>query len=191
MNKTMIASIAALLATSSIAFAHGGKGHARFDRDGNGIVTRDEMRTTEIERFEKMDANRDGQLTLDEVQAFGKERAAKRFAAKDKNGDGQLSRAEVQKMPDPMFARLDTNGDGLLSKEELEKKAEHFQEHAAKRFQRSDADHNGAISQGEALAQVDKRFARMDKNGDGLLTQDELKAHHGHGKPEQNETKAR
>ena len=136
MNKTMIASIAALLATSSLAFAHG-HGHARFDRDGNGIVTRDEMRTTETERFDKIDANRDGQLTRDEIQAFAKEHLAKHFAHKNKDGKS-------------------------LTPEELQKKQEHFQEHAARRFAHNDTDGNGTISRDEALAQVDKRFARMD-----------------------------
>jgi Ca2+-binding EF-hand superfamily protein len=182
----MIASMTSLLLVSGVALAHGkGKGLARFDRDGNGAVTRDEMRTTEIERFEKMDANKDGKLTMDEIAAARRERAAKHFAEKDANKDGKLSRDEVAKMPDEVFARLDTNKDGALTPDELAKKGEHFQQHAEKRFQMEDANHDGAISKDEAIARADKFFARLDANGDGVVTQDEMKAahHHGKGKP--------
>jgi len=183
MNRLMMASMTSLLLTSGLALAHGGKGLARFDRDGNGAVTRDEMRTTAIERFEKADANHDGRLTLDEIQAAHRERAAKHFAEKDTNKDGKLSRDEVAKMPDEMFARLDTNKDGFLTPDELAAKAGRFQQFAEKRFQHEDTNGDGAITKDEVLAATDKRFAKMDTNGDGVLTQDELKAHHRHGKP--------
>lgn len=184
MKRTMIASVASLVLTSGLALAHGGgKGLARFDWDGNGSVTRDEMRTTAIERFQKTDANKDGRLTLDEIQAARSEHAAKRFAEKDTNKDGKLSRTEVPRMPDEVWKRLDANNDGALTPDELVKKGERFAEHAQKHFQHTDANGDGAITQDEALAQVDKRFARMDKNNDGVLTQDEMQAHHGHGKP--------
>lgn len=179
MNRMMIASVAALLATSSLAFAHGaGKGLARFDRDGNGVVTRTEMRTTESEHFDKIDTNHDGQLSVDEIEAARREGAAKHFAAKDTDKDGKLSRAEVAKMPDAVFARIDANHDGFLTPDEL---AQAHQGHGQKGFQRADTNGDGVISRDEALARSDKRFARLDTNGDGVITQEEMNAHH-HGK---------
>ena len=181
-----MASVAALLATSSLALAHGaGKGLARFDRDGNGVVTRDEMRTTAIERFDKTDTNHDGRLTPDEIQAAAREHAAEHFAKKDANKDGKLSRSEVPKMPDEVFTRLDANKDGALTPDELAAgKGGRFQQHGERRFQHADTNGDGAISKDEMLAGVDKRFARLDANGDGVVTQDEMKAaHHRHGKP--------
>ncbi len=184
MNRLMMASMTSLLLTSGLALAHGGgKGLARFDRDGNGAVTRDEMRTTAIERFDKTDANHDGRLTQDEIQAAHRDRAAKHFAEKDTNKDGKLSRSEVAKMPDEMFARLDANKDGSLTPDELAKRGERFQQFAEKRFQHADTNGDGAISKDEVLAATDKRFARMDKNNDGVITQDEMKGEHRHGKP--------
>jgi hypothetical protein len=184
MKRMMIASMASLVVTSGLAFAHGGgKGLARFDRDGNGVVTRDEMRTTETERFQKVDTNKDGRLTLDEIQAAHKERAAKHFADKDANKNGKLERAEVPRIPDEMWTRLDQNKDGTLTPDELANKGGRFAEHAQKHFQHVDTNSDGAISKDEALAGVDKRFARMDTNSDGVLTQEEMKAHRGHGKP--------
>lgn len=184
MNKMMIASIATVLATSSIAFAHGkGMGLARFDRDGNGVVTRDEMRTTSGEQFAKLDANKDGRLTLDEMRAAHLSRAAEHFAKKDKNNDGQLSRDEVPRMPENVFKQIDKNGDGLLSRDELAAaKGAHSGERGAAHFAKADADHDGAISQSEFIAGADRRFARIDTNGDGVITQDEMKAAHHHGK---------
>lgn len=181
MNRTMIATVAALLATSSLAFAHGaGKGLARFDRDGNGVVTRTEMRTTASEHFDKIDTNKDGQLSVDEIQAAHREAAAKHFAAKDTDKDGKLSRAEVAKMPDAVFARIDANKDGFLTPDEL---ALAHQGHGHKGFGHADTNGDGMISRDEALARSDKRFARLDTNGDGVITQEEMNAHHGeHGK---------
>jgi Ca2+-binding EF-hand superfamily protein len=179
MKRMMIASAVALLATSGLALAHGGgKGLAHFDRDGNGVVTRDEMRTAAAERFDKIDTNHDGKLTADELEAAHREAQAKHFAAKDTDKDGKLSRAEVAKMPDAMFARLDANHDGFLTPDEL---AQGRHDHGGKGFMHADTNGDGTISRDEALAASDKRFARLDTNGDGVITQEEMKAHH-HGR---------
>jgi Ca2+-binding EF-hand superfamily protein len=186
MNKMILASVVALLATSSLALAQGQgkKGLLRFDRDGNGVVTLDEMRTGALEHFDRMDTSKDGRLTLDEIVAAETGRAAKHFAEMDKNVDGKVERAEVPKMPDEVFARLDKNGDGAISREEMAlARGDRFQKEARERLQRADKDHDGAISRDEAKAEVEARFASLDTNHDGVLSADEMKAaHQGHGK---------
>jgi Ca2+-binding EF-hand superfamily protein len=190
MKKITIASITTLLAAASfvpaVAFAHGGEGgkkFARFDRDGNGVVSRDEMRTTALEHFTKLDTNKDGKLTLAEIEAGAQNRAAERLARDDKNHDGKLSRAEVPNMPDQVFARLDKNSDGVLSAEELQGNPERAEKHAQKWLERADTDHDGAISRDEAIAAMDRKFGRLDTNNDGVVTAEEAKAaHHGRGK---------
>jgi Ca2+-binding EF-hand superfamily protein len=181
MKTITIASIATVILSSSLAFAHGGRGGlARFDRDGNGVVTRDEMHTTVLAKFDSADNNKDGRLTPDEMQAAKTARAQARFAKKDKNGDGRLSRDEVPRMPDAMWKKLDTNGDGALTPDEL---AAHRGGQHGKHAGKIDANQDGAISRDEAIAAADRRFARIDTNGDGVVTADEAKAaHHGHGK---------
>ena len=182
MNKIIIASISTVLFASGVAFAHGGHGMglSKFDKDGNGVVTRDEMRTVALERFDKVDTNKDGRITMDEMQAAAKEHTAKRFAKHDKNGDGKLSRDEVSHMPDQVFARLDKNGDGFLTPDELNFGGK--EQRLEKHFEHADTNHDGAISRDEAIAEINAKFAKIDTNGDGVISADEAKAaHHKHG----------
>jgi Ca2+-binding EF-hand superfamily protein len=106
------------------------------DKDGDGRVSRAEATASGAERsgewFDKLDLNKDGYLTQEEMkqardtryQAHGemKEKMEARFKEADVNSDGQLSLDEVQaKMPRlaDRFTTLDTDKNGLLSKEEL------------------------------------------------------------------------
>ena len=111
----------------------------RADRDGDGRVSRAEAASAAAQRsgdwFDKLDLNKDGYLTQDEVKegrqtrhenmrADMKEKMEARFKEADANGDGQLSLDEVQaKMPRmaERFATLDADKNGLLSKDELKR----------------------------------------------------------------------
>ena len=106
------------------------------DTDGDGRVSRAEAESSGAERsgkwFDKLDTNKDGYVTQDEMkqardtrhQQHGdmKEKAEARFKEADVNGDGQLSLDEVQsKMPKlgDRFTTLDKDKNGMLSKEEI------------------------------------------------------------------------
>jgi len=106
------------------------------DTDGDGRISRAEAESSSNERsgkwFDKLDTNKDGYVTQEEMkqardtrhQAYGdmKEKADARFKEADINGDGQLSLDEVQsKMPKlaDRFTTLDKDKNGMLSKEEL------------------------------------------------------------------------
>jgi Ca2+-binding EF-hand superfamily protein len=103
------------------------------DTDGDGRISRAEATAAQAQRssdwFDKLDLNKDGYVTKDEMQqsrenfrAGMKEKMDERFKEADTNGDGQLSLDEVQaKMPRlaEHFTALDTDKNGLLSKEEL------------------------------------------------------------------------
>lgn len=103
--------------------------------------------------FERMDANGDQAVTLDEAQTF----AAARFTSMDSNGDGVVDRAERRQMRGgrgaERFARLDTDGDGLISKAEM----------TAQRGERAE-----------------KRFAKLDQNADGFISSEEAMQAKGH-----------
>ncbi|MEO8063402.1 MAG: EF-hand domain-containing protein [Pseudomonadota bacterium] len=105
----------------------------RADTDGDGRISRAEATAAGSERsgewFDKLDLNKDGYVTSDEMhQARAtrrgdmKQKMEQRFKEADVNADGQLSLDEVQaKMPRlaDRFATLDTDKNGQLSKEEL------------------------------------------------------------------------
>lgn len=107
----------------------------RADKDGDGRVSRAEFTAAGDQRandwFDKLDLNKDGYITPDEMQKARetrhenmKAKMDERFKDADANGDGQLSLEEVQaKMPRlaDRFTQLDADKNGELSKEELAK----------------------------------------------------------------------
>ena len=61
------------------------------------------------ERFKQADANNDGQLSLDEVQAK-MPRLAERFATLDKDKNGMLTRDELERGGPPHHRRPEPQG---------------------------------------------------------------------------------
>jgi Ca2+-binding EF-hand superfamily protein len=137
-------------------------GNARQPLAGGGPPGRPGARGPETPRqmLERLDANRDGKLTSEELP----ERMRDAFARVDANGDATLSLDELARMmpqppgffrrPEgappagpgdalrPALAAIDANRDGELSKEEI--------------------------------AGAAKALLTLDRNGDGQLTRDEL-----------------
>lgn len=115
----------------------------RADKDGDGRVSRAEATAAGAERsgewFDKLDLNKDGYVTSDEMKqaretrhenmrADMKQKMEERFKEADANGDGSLSLEEVQaKMPRmaDRFSAIDTDKNGLLSKDELQRGGPH------------------------------------------------------------------
>ncbi len=129
--------------------------------------------------FSDMDANADGQITLEEIPARGEAR----MAELDTDSDGFLSEAEMvaaateraKQRHARMVERMDADEDGKLSLDEMKPK----RDRGAMMFERADADKSGGISEAEFAAVTEKMEQRMGK-GHGQ------KAGHGHvgGKPE-------
>ena len=132
--------LAALLADTAMASdaprSDAPRDEMRADRDGDGRVSRAEATTAGADRsgewFDKLDLNKDGYVTQEELKearqtrhdmrADMKEKMEARFKEADANSDGQLSLDEVQaRMPRmaERFTTLDTDKNGLLSKDEL------------------------------------------------------------------------
>ena len=132
-------------------------------------------------QFEEIDANSDGKITQEEIDAH----AAARFAAADTNGDGSLSadellarleeqRAErLKRSADRMIERRDANNDGVLSADEMTPR------NSERLFSRLDANNDGEITKEEADAARAKMEERRD--GHGKRFGDHRKGERGHG----------
>lgn len=108
---------------AGLSFAHGtrdrgAQGLKSLDVDGNHAITRDEIAAAASARFAAIDANRDGQATVDEIRSYRErlrtERQAARLARIDSNGDGRISEAEFVAKRLDRLQRLDRNDDGVL-----------------------------------------------------------------------------
>jgi Ca2+-binding EF-hand superfamily protein len=114
------AAAAALLAT--VALAQTSTDEARFadlDRDGSGTLSLEEYAAGMRERFDAIDVDHNGQVTVEEMETFEPQRdgqlsAAQRIALDDANQDAELALDEHTAVVEAMFERTDDNGDGSL-----------------------------------------------------------------------------
>lgn len=122
-------------------------------------VTKTEMIARADARFDRMDTNRDGQLSADERKAAAE--AARKAMAERKGGEMAdfMPRRGGGGMGERMLARVDTNGDGMISKAENRAMVE-------ARFARMDADKDGTIEAGERGKRGGK-WKRDGKRGPG------------------------
>ncbi|MBL8511007.1 MAG: EF-hand domain-containing protein [Betaproteobacteria bacterium] len=106
------------------------------DKNGDGKISREEAAALPriAKKFDQIDTNKDGFVTLEEIKASmaqhaqehgqhgaGGDHGGKMFEKLDANGDGFISREEAASHPKlaEHFDKLDSNKDGKLSKEEL------------------------------------------------------------------------
>lgn len=121
---------AGLLATTAFAGEGKGRGHGGWDRmdiNGDGEITADEMSEKNAAFIEAADADGNGAVSKDEMKAYHKakreERRAKRSA--DANGDGIVDRTEFLNAAQERFDKMDKDGNGVLSEDEQRRKRGH------------------------------------------------------------------
>lgn len=104
------------------------------------------------------------------------------FDTIDSDKDGKLSLAELEAYRAAEFKAADTNADGALDAEELAaRELARFQERLADRTQRmidnKDNDGNGSLSADEiGKGPAEDNFARIDTDNDGMISKEEAKA---------------
>lgn len=95
------------------------------DSNGDGKVTRAELLVWRTQQWSRLDRNRDGYFTRDDLPGF----AASRWDGPrlmqlreqfDVNQDGRLSRAEFADGPTPAFALADADHDGTVTRAEAQ-----------------------------------------------------------------------
>jgi Ca2+-binding EF-hand superfamily protein len=114
----------------------------RFDKNKDGVLTKDELPPHLAERFDKLDTNGDGKLDREEVEAFLK-RLRERMATA-KPGKPGMESANAARTVDLILKRFDTNHDGKISKDEAKGPL-------LKNFDRIDANRDGYLDRKELL----------------------------------------
>ncbi len=155
----------------------------------NNGPTGEQARAEARQRFEMLDRNKDGKVTLEEVPEQFRDRIKPLF---DRSGKTELTFEEFTRQalggarPDPaeLFKRLDANSDGKLTKAELPAefkerwagalerlgKDEITQDEFVQIAQRMAEVRGGQPGEGRPLGNPEEIFSRMDTNGDGKLT---------------------
>jgi hypothetical protein len=101
----------------------------KIDTNGDGAISRKEFNAFNAKHFKELDANKDGKLTLEELQGGhkppmghgdGTTHLDQRFNAADANHDGFLDREEAKNMPmlSQYFDEVDANKDGKVTRQE-------------------------------------------------------------------------
>lgn len=95
----------------------------RFDANKDGKITREEVEAARKAHFGEFDTDKDGALSQGEFRSMmaarQDERAARAFARMDSNKDGKIEFGEQGHSPAHMIGRLDADWDGVVTAEEL------------------------------------------------------------------------
>jgi Ca2+-binding EF-hand superfamily protein len=167
----------------------------RFDKNKDGVLTKDEVPPGLAKIFERVDTNHDGKLDQREIeqllqvmrQRFGENKKPEQSPNKNPNKNPPPNNPQVEKMVERLLEQMDTNKDGKISRSEAKGKLAEF-------FEQLDTNKDGYLdkeelhraaarfvaNQGGAPAQAKTpprgpEFDDLDKNADGRLTRDELK----------------
>lgn len=163
----------ALIATTGVALAQPAPG-AR----GQAEVTRDQAVQRAEQRFARLDANRDGRLTVEEARQNLQTRMARRAERRTARRAGRGGERAGQ-----AFERFDANRDGQISREEFQQRRAQRAERVGQRgvrgmrgqrggprlAQRMFGD-DGVITLDEFRSRAIQRFDRLDANRDGRVT---------------------
>ncbi len=96
------------------------------------------------------------------------------FEQADADGDGSVTQEEVDAFRATQLSAADTSGDGALSIEEFDTiYRELTRTRMVRAFQKLDSDGDGTISPEEMDARFGAIVKRMDRNGDGALSSDD------------------
>ncbi|HEY7314908.1 MAG TPA: EF-hand domain-containing protein [Gemmataceae bacterium] len=151
-----------------------------FDKNGDGVLQRDELPPELRHSFGRIDANQDGKISREELTRGIGHLHPRRHASdviymliemSDADAD---SAGEVQRAYD-ILRKLDKNRDGKIDPDELKaERSRLLRSRVETLFKQLDADNDGRISRAEAKGQILKDFDEIDANRDGYIEREEL-----------------
>lgn len=121
---------------------------ARADKNGDAVLSRDEVKGPFAHKFDTVDADSDGVVSAEELQASILKRA-----------EGHGPRLSVEERVAKMLEHADKDGDGMLDVDEAKP------QNATRFLRRMDSDEDGAISKAEWDAAVAHRRGHSPGNG--------------------------
>lgn len=157
--KVLLIGAAAAVAFAGAASAQDHRrGPMAADTDGDSRLSQAEFVASALARFDAHDANRDGLISADEVQAAMQARRSEGrnriFAALDSDSDGMISRAE-----------FDARAEGRGERGEGFRRGGHHRRLGGRGGFEADG-----VTRAEAETRAAAMFDRMDANDDGFLS---------------------
>src|SRR6516162_836709 len=150
------------------------------DKNGDGFLQRDELPPAYRAAFERLDTNKDGKISREELaQGVALLRPRRRpsdliYMLVEMSDSDEESPREVQRAYD-ILRRLDRNKDGKIDGDELKAGREHIANNRVDfLFKQLDANKDGRISREEAKGHILANFAEIDANRDGFIDRVEL-----------------
>jgi hypothetical protein len=130
--------------------------------------------------FVQIDTDKDGKATWEETWVF----VQQRFAAADADHNGSLSQQEMQAAMAANRPQRPRGGDDTAAPRPNQAGREaHFAQMSGAMFRALDADRNGQVTLEEVKPAVEARFRAMDANLDNVVARDEvpqpMHRHHG------------
>jgi Ca2+-binding EF-hand superfamily protein len=158
MYATMLFMLSLLISgTMGSAAAGAPSGPLPGDADRDGAVSCSEAKQTTMDRFARLDINRDDSLFLEEF----KEGTAKNFDAMDTDKNGMVDAKEY------VIYWCAAPPKQLKSKKMSHKKKQSLHKNM-------DFNRNGRVSADECVVFWTVRFSEIDENNDGFITRDEF-----------------
>lgn len=159
---------------------------ADFDQNGDGSLSKEELKDVAKARFNQTDTNGDGELTADELQAAADAKREARFDRMverlDTDGNGAISAEEMEAGKGKMrgkFGRDHARGDSDKQGRDHDKRGDGKRGDDARSEGKRGDDERGMKRDGEQREtrrgqMFDQFFALVDTDGNGTLSQEEF-----------------